>query len=539
MKKQQHNELNTQLKIVDKNTSTVQCKHCGSFDFVITGFDENTKKRICHCEKCNEYFLEKKYNKFSNNRPLSKDVWDVRKLGLKATSHRSENKLIFSNIRQDWLKEIVKKFIRYKASHCSTGTLKTYISSLNSFSDFIFDEYKNHRTKLTLEKLTRYRIIQYLYYLNEQGLSPGTKSVRISNLKMFLETAKQNSWAKIRPYLIRPEDYPKRVKNAPRFIPEEVMKQLNQNLDLLPLPVMRGVLVLQETGLRIGELLQLSFNCINQDNSGDWFLDYMKWKQNTEDRKPISIEIARVIQEQQQFIREHFLDYEHLFCARARGSTGLEYVPSPKIMLSKSFIDYLKNLAKKKNICDNSGKAWNFQNHEFRHTVGTRMINNGVPQHIVQRFLGHESPEMTMHYAHIYDQTLKKEIAKYHNNRVVNITGEIIESSDLELDNNLDLHLLKKKVLTQALSNGSCARPIVLGDCPHANACLTCGDFRTTIEFLEQHKIQLEETERIIKKAKEKGWERQEEMNKKVANNLKNIINSLEFEEKNIVSGME
>ena len=144
---------------------------------------------------------------------------------------------------------------------------------------------------------------------------------------------------------------------------------------------------------------------------------------------------------------------------------------------------FLKRLAKEYNICDSLGKIWDFQSHQFRHTVGTRMINNGVPQHIIQRYLGHESPEMTSVYAHIHDQTLKKEIAKYHDTRVVNIAGEVVESTTPELDNDLDLHLLKKKVLAQSLPNGSCARPIVLGECPHANACLTCGDFRTTIEF--------------------------------------------------------
>ena len=33
--------------------------------------------------------------------------------------------------------------------------------------------------------------------------------------------------------------------------------------------------------------------------------------------------------------------------------------------------------------------------HQFRHTLGTWMINNGVSQHVVQRLLGHTSPQMT------------------------------------------------------------------------------------------------------------------------------------------------
>jgi len=165
------------------------------------------------------------------------------------------------------------------------------------------------------------------------------------------------------------------------------------------------------------------------------------------------------------------------------------------------------------------------------------MINSGVPQHIIQRYLGHETPAMTSVYAHIHDQTLKKEIAKYHDSRVINVAGEVVESKTPELDNDLDLHLLKKKVLAQSLPNGSCARPIVLGECPHANACLTCDDFRTTIEFLDQHKAQLEETEKLVQNAEEKGWKRHEEINTKVRDNLNKIITTLESGNKDIVSG--
>jgi hypothetical protein len=250
---------------------------------------------------------------------------------------------------------------------------------------------------------------------------------------------------------------------------------------------------------------------------------------------PISLELAKVIQEQQKYINEQFdKNFNYLFCVK---KSGKKFNPSPNVMSGQSFIYYLKDLGNKYNICDHSGRKWNFQSHQFRHTVGTRIINNGVPQHIIQRYLSHESPEMTSVYAHIFDKTLKLEIAKYHDSRVVNVAGEVVKSTTPELDNDLDLHLLKKKVLAQSLPNGSCARPIVLGECPHANACFTCGDFRTTIEFLDQHKAQLDETEKLVKNAEEKGWKRHAEMNTKVRDNLKKIITTLESDNKDIVSG--
>ncbi|KYC35140.1 hypothetical protein WA1_08210 [Scytonema hofmannii PCC 7110] len=60
--------------------------------------------------------------------------------------------------------------------------------------------------------------------------------------------------------------------------------------------------------------------------------------------------------------------------------------------------------------------------------------------------------------------------------------------------------------------------------------CLTCGHFRTTTEFLSVHKQELENTNKVIKKAKDHGWERQIEMNEKVKRNLEKIISSLESE---------
>ena len=46
-----------------------------------------------------------------------------------------------------------------------------------------------------------------------------------------------------------------------------------------------------------------------------------------------------------------------------------------------------------------------------------------------------------------------------------------------------------------SLPNGYCARP-AQQECPHPNACLTCADFQTTVEFLPTHHHQAEQTRR-------------------------------------------
>ena len=78
------------------------------------------------------------------------------------------------------------------------------------------------------------------------------------------------------------------------------------------------------------------------------------------------------------------------------------------------------------------------------------MVNLGVPLHIIQRYLGHESPAMTMVYAHIHDKTLRKEIEKYHSSIVVNFKGESAELDETILSSNDDLEWFKKNVQARA-----------------------------------------------------------------------------------------
>jgi hypothetical protein len=75
----------------------------------------------------------------------------------------------------------------------------------------------------------------------------------------------------------------------------------------------------------------------------------------------------------------------------------------------------------------------------------------------------------------------------------------------------------------QTLPNGYCGLPLQQS-CPHPNACLTCGHFLTTEEFLPIHRDQLAETERLIEQARLEGSERKREMNENVRLNLVRII---------------
>lgn len=157
------------------------------------------------------------------------------------------------------------------------------------------------------------------------------------------------------------------------------------------------------------------------------------------------------------------------------------------------------------------------------------MINNGVPQHIVQKFLGHESPEMTSRYAHIFDETLKLEFSKFKETLVTN-QGTVIEARKSNEAEETDLQWFKKNIDAQVLPNGYCRLSVIAGPCPHATACLDCTHFCTSKKFLTQHEEHYTHTKELLSIAKEKQWQQQIETNARVKERLEQIISSLKEE---------
>lgn len=443
---------------------------------------------------------------------FEKEIWDLRKFGTRLNRSQSNYTMNFTSLSRPWLRQAAKCCMRYELSFHAASGCQDRLSAIKAFSRFLSKMHPHAKAS----DIDRAMIVEYIAFLATSDLKETTRAGYLIALRIFFEWSTREKWA---PFfdgrLIYDDDLPRRNKVQPRFIPQEVVVQLNEHLEALPEAFMRMVLILQECGMRISELCQMPMDCLMQDASGDWFLRYFQAKMYKEHSIPLARESVAVIQEQQAVTRQQWgTSMTYLF-------PNEEGTPTQR----QTFVRALNRLAYEKNICDATGKPYHLQSHQFRHTVGTRMINNGVPQHIVQRYLGHESPTMTARYAFIHDQTMKEEYAKFRG-KVVDITGKIIESKG-PVDSG-EAQWIKKNILAQALPNGQCALPLVGGDCPHANACLTCVHFRTNASFLAQHKAQLQETQRLIQVARSNGWQRQVEMNERVETNLSRMITTLE-----------
>lgn len=451
-------------------------------------------------------------NSYDQRTGLEKDIWELRELEIKFDKSRYGSKLNFSRIKQNWLNTAVKKVVKYQLTTFSPSHCRAIIRVMNHFSEFLAGEYPD----IISNDINRKIMIEFIDYINKKGFAESTKNNYLSRLRKVFRICRREELLDITPEkLIFSSDLSGREKNKSiKYIPSQVLGQLNKHLESLSPVLRRMVLIIQEAGMRITELCNIPFDCLLKDYQGDYFLRYYQSKMRKEHTVPISKELAGVINEQQDYLKDNDLDKYNLLFPQDDGR------PIKQIYFNRE----LNKLSYKKKIRDRNGNIFRFNSHQFRHTVGTSMINNGVPQHIVQKYLGHESPEMTNTYAKIQDKKMKEEFNKLTNSEDnIDIYGnkntKIIDE---------DTEWLRKNILGQSLPNGYCFLPVKAGSCPHANACLTCDYFRTDKRFLTVHKNHLQRTKRIIKKAKGNKWQRQVKMNTKVKDNLINIIATLE-----------
>ncbi|HEY6421806.1 MAG TPA: tyrosine-type recombinase/integrase, partial [Pseudonocardiaceae bacterium] len=151
----------------------------------------------------------------------------------------------------------------------------------------------------------------------------------------------------------------------------------------------------------------------------------------------------------------------------------------------------LSEFASRLDIRDSTGRLVDFnRTHRFRHTKATSLLNAGVPLHVVQRYMGHLTPAMTMEYAETLAETHEREFLRY---RKVTADGRDLHVDARDLYDMLELD----KRTDRILPNGWCLLP-PRQVCGKGNACLTCEKFTTDATFLPELKTQQLRTGQLI-----------------------------------------
>lgn len=197
--------------------------------------------------------------------------------------------------------------------------------------------------------------------------------------------------------------------------------------------------------------------------------------------------VVNVITEQQRWLAATYPDLtpKYLFIGVKQNLAGRRPRPYASYYASLTKLDTLHGLT------DAAGNPLRFsQTHRLRHTRATELLNDGVPIHVVQRYLGHKSPEMTLRYAATLAATAEAEFLKH---KKVGAHGVDIAISPTDI---LDMTQLSQRT-DRVLPNGVCLLP-PLKSCDKGNACLSCGHFATDATHADELRDQHAKTTALI-----------------------------------------
>jgi len=319
--------------------------------------------------------------------------------------------------------------------------------------------------------------------------------------------------------LFRAGDKPRLTnrKSPDMVLEDEVVSQIATGAELLALPKDQGgledlsafhaLMLLIRLGRRVNEVLLMDFDPLlplvgapsGADSASGAMVTRLQYRQiKVQSLQPATIpvdaEIVAIITAQQEVSRRF---------AASMGYTGAQ----PRYLFLRQRVNRncehpyaaaslhcrLAQLSDRLGLTDSQGRPVRIsRTHRFRHTAATNLLNAGVPLHVVMRYFGHQSPDMTLHYAVTLSQTAEKEFLRF---KKVTADGRAVTTDPSDLYDLLQLDQRADRILP----NGWCMLP-PKQSCSRGNACLTCDKFATDASHTSELTEQLTATRRLVER---------------------------------------
>lgn len=311
------------------------------------------------------------------------------------------------------LDEWFEKWLSVCKCHCRETTRRTYII-----------QYNRLRKELGWRKLSSLNLVVLQNAFNELGSDKTRKDCRallidILNRAIEADLLVKNPAVGINPIIdgtVKPE---KRILS-----PEETELLLESSKGGMMYPIF---VVALGTGMRVGEILGLTWDCVDFDNRiikvektltylpGDGKVaNYAFHQPKTKAgyRKiPMTDKVYDVLiiqQERRANIATHFSPRE--------GFENLVFTSKTNYPINASNIKESINYIVDRINRENEDEDFFFEHltfHGLRHTFATNCVENGMAPKVLQKIMGHNSLQMTMDlYCHVRDETLVDEMAK-------------------------------------------------------------------------------------------------------------------------------
>lgn len=467
-----------------------------------------------------------------------KDIWDIRKIDKsKIAIAQSKYTLNFKEVPEQF-KDLLKRYIKICIARHSMGYCESKIIILRLFFDFIS---KKHNKWQDLKQLSRKDIEDFIPWIIKYYEEKDTEKLqdritdnllRLRGFIGFIQIAEYQG-APIKPvaFLIFKEDIPKRQKwdlDKTKYIPEEVLKQLENNMQFIePQVYIPIVIILRATGMRISDVLNLRYDkCLDATKQG-WYLTFDITKtQVTNHRIPVTEEVAMIVKGQikttETLSKDNINPRKFLFVR----TTGVRADMPPA---SRAIERALNKLAEERCIVDANGNIFHFNNHAFRHTKAVELINNGMNLIHVQKWLAHSSPEMTLRYAKILDTTMRKSWENVMEKGIFRVNIESGKLKKIDIDNIENNDLIEWEYIRHNLDAvriplGFCLKPSKIQCNNQLNPCLICSNMCTSPEFINEFEEEINTTKEQIERSRILGRNIWVEKNQTVLKRLEAIV---------------
>ncbi|MDQ6879725.1 MAG: site-specific integrase [Candidatus Dormibacteraeota bacterium] len=255
-------------------------------------------------------------------------------------------------------------------------------------------------------------------------------------------------------------DLPIIDKPLPRFLDDaaaaKLLRTARQDAD----PLARLVTeLLARTGMRRGELLDLTVDAIVQIGSAYW-LRIPLGKLHNDRYIPLHPQLKELLDDWVANHRSTEVRSNRLLIERNRPVTAHRVAKILRQQAAGAGIGHVTA-------------------HQLRHTLATQAINRGMSLDAIAALLGHKTLAMTMVYARIADKTVANEYF------AVTEKVEALYDKPRQLpsdDEGSEMRKLRSEMHRRMLGNGYCARPVEM-DCHFESICESCTFFVTTLDF--------------------------------------------------------
>jgi site-specific recombinase XerD len=289
------------------------------------------------------------------------------------------------------------KFFRPAAESVTTSlgdaSVTSYRGTVRHFLTYLAAQYPEVHS---LDQLRRDpHILGWLALLRSHNppLAAITRANYVIYLRRMLEELAWTQQLPVLTHLLGRDDVPRKEHRLPRPLTPQQDQLIQQELLRRDDLVSNVLLLLRHTGMRIGECVDLSMDCLRPLGPDQWAIHVPLGKLKTERWVPVDSSVCQLVERIRSLRPQTAPKADRLLLPRPRGRYTL--------------IRRLR--ATLQEVVSAVGIPARIVPHQFRHTYGTEMLRAGVSFAAVIKLLGHKSPHMTLQYLEITQQDLQRE----------------------------------------------------------------------------------------------------------------------------------